>query len=99
MSGHELRTWLLTDASSETAFPADPDPGLASPGRDIVDILGKRIVDLTDSDLEVMSIVVRTIRRLLDDPPPAGPSDDRWRHALMRLGHDPLREPPERPAA
>jgi hypothetical protein len=99
MSGHELRTWLLTDASSETAFPADPDPGLAGPGRQIVDVLGKRKVDLTDADVEVMSTVVRRIRRLLEDPPATGPADTRWRHALMRLGHDPLRDPPERPAA
>jgi hypothetical protein len=98
MSGHELRNWLLTDASAETAFPADPDPGLPAPGRDIVDVLGKRKVDLTSADLAVMSTTVEQITALLDDPPLEGAKDTAWRHRLMSLGHDPLREPPERAA-
>jgi Protein of unknown function (DUF3140) len=98
MSSHELRTWLLTQASNQGALPADPDPGLPAPGRDIVDVLGKRKVDVTDADLAVMSTVVERVAALRDNPPPAGAADTAWRHRLMDLGHDPLREPPERPA-
>jgi hypothetical protein len=98
MSGHELRTWLLTQASRETAFRADADPGLPAPGRDIVDLLSKRKVDVTEADVDVMSTAVDRIRDLLAHPPPDGASNADWRHALMNLGRDPLRDPPERPA-
>lgn len=93
MTGHELRTWLLTETSDETGFRAEPDPGLPAPGRDILDVLKKRKVDLTDADLTVMATVVDRIRDLRASPPPDGAKDTGWRHALMNLGHDPLRSP------
>lgn len=99
MSGRELRTWLLTEASSETGFQAGPDPGLPAPGRAVVDVLTKRKLDLTEADLELMASVVEQIRRLRASPPPDGPADTGWRHRLMNMGHDPLREPPEHSAA
>lgn len=98
MSGHELRNWLLTETAEEGTFPATSDPGLPAPGRDVVNLLKKRIVDLTEADLNVMAEVVGQVRALLADPPPDGPADLGWRHALMNRGYDPLREPPERSA-
>lgn len=95
MNGHELRTWLLTEASGPRALPGDPDPGLPAPGRDVVDVLNKRKVDLTDSDLEVMSQVIEDVQRLRASRPAEGAADSGWRRQLMSLGHDPLREPPE----
>jgi len=91
MSGHELRTWLLTEASGEEAFTASP--GLAVPGmsRRILHALDKRKADVTAEDIEVMERVVGHVTRLLAERPADAERDENWRHALMNLGHDPLK--------
>ncbi|HEY0697809.1 MAG TPA: DUF3140 domain-containing protein [Micromonospora sp.] len=91
VTSDQLRTWLLTEGSGEEAFGADPDLALPEPGRQVLLLLGKRKVDLTRPDLEVMEATVAAIRSLLDARPPEGPDDDEWRRALLDLGHDPLR--------
>ncbi|TYK46782.1 DUF3140 domain-containing protein [Actinomadura decatromicini] len=97
MTSDELRNWLLTDASGEEAFPEPgPGPGVSELGARVVDILRKRKVDLTDSDTDVMRRVVDYVEDRLDDPPREGLRDDAWRHALMTVGHDPLRPEPSR---
>jgi hypothetical protein len=100
MSSRELRAWLLTDASDEHAF-AEPDLRLNDVGQRIVGVLSKRKTDLTPDDAELMAEVVRGVRARLADPPPRGAADPGWRHALMRLGHDPLKAtaggPPDLP--
>ncbi|GAB3213020.1 DUF3140 domain-containing protein [Marinactinospora thermotolerans] len=88
MTGEELRAWLLTDASGEQAFVPDPDLDMFQLGRGVVHVLSKRKVDLTAEDLATMREVVNEARDLLERP---RPQDEGWRHALMRLGHDPLR--------
>jgi Protein of unknown function (DUF3140) len=95
MSSRELRDWLLTAAADpDFEFPDEGDIGLDEIedglGEAVLDILGKRKVDLTDEDLDTMGRVVTRAERLLSDPPPRGAADDRWRHRLMSLGHDPL---------
>ncbi|WP_055478740.1 DUF3140 domain-containing protein [Sphaerimonospora mesophila] len=92
MSSEELRTWLLTQASGEEGFGAGPDLNLPDLGRGVVHIQGKRKVDLTDADVEVMRHVIRRIRDLLAEPRPLEDAD--WRHALMTVGHDPLQPTP-----
>lgn len=92
MSSRELRDWLLTQASDEGAFP-DADLTMPEPGRVVLGILGKRRTDLTDDDVRVMADVVRRVRDLLAERPAAGTADQRWRHELMNLGHDPVRAP------
>lgn len=92
MSSRELRDWLLTEASREEAFP-DPEMTMPDPGRVVLGILGKRRMDLTDDDLRVMAEVVTRVRQLVEQRPPGGAADQQWRHALMDLGHDPVREP------
>jgi len=92
VSSEQLRTWLLTQGSGEEAFGADPDLGLPEPGRRILAILGKRKVDLTGDDIQVMRETVREIQDLVETRPPGGPSDENWRRALLDLGHDPLIE-------
>ena len=94
MTSDELRTWLLTDASGEEAFPADPETGVSELGARVVDLLRKRKVDLTDGDADVMRQVVEYVEEHLDAPPPDGASNERWRHELMTVGHDPLRPEP-----
>ncbi|QBI54521.1 DUF3140 domain-containing protein [Streptomonospora litoralis] len=95
MRGEELRRWLLTDASGPDHFAADPSMDVSPLGRRVVEILDKRQVDLTGADVDTMRDVVERARRLL-----AAPEEERgeqWRHALMTLGHDPLRPDPSSP--
>ncbi|GGM29442.1 DUF3140 domain-containing protein [Micromonospora yangpuensis] len=86
----QLRSWLLTRGSGEESFGPDPDLDLPEPGRQILAVLRKRKVDLTPADIQVMREAVERIEGLLDERPAAGNADDRWRHALLDLGHDPL---------
>ena len=100
MASEELREWLLTQTSGETALPADPDLGVPELGRKVVGLLRKRKVDLTAADADVMQQVVDYVVDRQEHRPPMGASDDRWRRSLMSVGHDPLRVLglPSRPA-
>lgn len=91
MTSEELRAWLLTEASGEEAFGPDPDLGLPELGRKVVSLLGKRKVDLTAADGDVMGQVVDFVLDQEADRPPDGAQDDAWRRSLMTVGHDPLR--------
>lgn len=93
MTAQELRTWLLTDASGEVAFTAEPDLDLSALGEHVVRILGKRKVDLTDDDVETMGRVIDYVAERRDSPPPGGARDEGWRRSLMTVGHDPLKSP------
>jgi hypothetical protein len=91
MTSQELRAWLLTDASGQDAFPASPDLELPRLGRKVVDLLGKRKVDLTDEDADVMAQVTDYVNGMEGSPPPDGAANSGWRQSLMTVGHDPLR--------
>jgi Protein of unknown function (DUF3140) len=91
MTSEELRTWVLTESSGEDAFPAGPDPGLPELGRKVVRLLGKRKVDLTGEDVEVMAQVADYVAERQANPPPEGVRDEQWRRSLMTVGHDPLK--------
>jgi hypothetical protein len=91
MTSDELRTWLLTDASGEDAFTADPDLGLPELGQRVVELLRKRKVDLTADDVKVMQEVSDYVADRTANPPPAGEQDEGWRRSLMTVGHDPLK--------
>lgn len=97
MTSEELRAWLLTEASSEEVFSDEPDLGLPELGRKVVDILGKRKVDLTEADADVMAQVTDFVTEQEASPPPDGAQDDEWRRNLMLVGHDPLRPNALRP--
>jgi hypothetical protein len=92
LTSDQLRNWLLTRASSEGIFDAPPDRALPQPGKRILGVLGKRKVDLTGGDVEVMRETIGQIEDLLAARPAVGNTDDDWRHNLMDLGHDPLKE-------
>ncbi|MBO4210254.1 DUF3140 domain-containing protein [Micromonospora echinofusca] len=92
VTSEQLRSWLLTRGSGEETFTADPDLALPEPGRQILAVLGKRKVDLTRADIDVMRTAIAGIDALLAERPPRGNADDQWRHALLDLGHDPLVE-------
>ncbi|WP_213455156.1 DUF3140 domain-containing protein [Rhizomonospora bruguierae] len=88
MPSPELRSFLLTEASTEEASSAEMPPL----GERVLKILAKRFGDLTRDDEAAMRLTVNAIDRLHAAQPPDKGADDTWRHALMRLGHDPLRE-------
>jgi protein-tyrosine-phosphatase len=92
MSSRELADWLRADSAGETTEEV-PDRAGADLGRQVLAILGKRRVDLTDDDVAAMTSVVDMVRRerRADLEPTAG--DDDWRHRLMSVGHDPLKRP------
>ncbi len=90
MTSRELQEWLMTRSAGERT-EALPDQAGTENGRRVLEILGKRRVDLTDDDVRVMRKVVDTVtaERGVDMEPTAGQSN--WRHRLMTLGHDPLK--------
>ncbi len=96
MTSPELRAWLLTSASGEEAFTPDPDLHLEELGRGVLHVLGKRRTDLTPEDAELMSEVVRLVAEWLPGPSIADGTDGddgtTWRHRLMSVGHDPLKD-------
>ncbi|MFD6952098.1 hypothetical protein A6A08_02725 [Nocardiopsis sp. TSRI0078] len=94
MTGQELREWLLTNASGENAFGADPAHPVWRKGEAIVNLLNKRRVDVTDGDVELMREVSEFVRDQLADP---RREDAEWRHRLMSVGHDPLSPDSARP--
>jgi hypothetical protein len=88
----QLRDWLLTRASGEDSFGVPADRALPQPGKSILAVLGKRKVDLTGGDVQLMRDTIAQIEDLLAARPAVDGADDDWRHSLMDLGHDPLRE-------
>jgi len=99
MPSPALRDWLAAseEVISQVApgVPEEtPDGDLPSLGWRVVDILGRRKSDLTGEDASVMRTVTEIIQERLDNPPPEGVDDDKWRRELMLLGHDPLTTSP-----
>jgi hypothetical protein len=92
LNSGQLRNWLLTRASGEGTFSAPADRALPQPGKSILAVLGKRKVDLTGGDVQLMRDTIAQIEDLLGARPAVGATDDDWRHNLMDLGHDPLLE-------
>jgi hypothetical protein len=90
MTSRELRDWLATDASGELSEDL-PDQAGPETGRRVLDILGKRRMDVTDEDMDVMRAVVDLVRTEHPDPERGDLTDDAWRHRLMSVGHDPLK--------
>ena len=91
MTSDELRAWLLTAASGEEALPDQPGPGVPELGLRVVDLLRKRKTDLTERDTETMRQVVDFVEDQADRRPASVQADGEWRHALMTVGHDPLK--------
>jgi hypothetical protein len=91
MSSRELRDWLRTRSAGE-GTEALPDQAGTQTGRRVLEILQKRRVDIDDEDEKTMRKVVDRIHaeRGEDLEPKAG--QENWRHRLMTIGHDPLKE-------
>ena len=91
MTSEELRAWLLTEASGKNASPAGPGPALPELGRQVVELLRKRKVELTEQDADVMEQVVDFVLTQEAEGPADMESDVEWRRSLMTVGHDPMR--------
>jgi hypothetical protein len=90
MTSRELGEWLRVQASDAVAEGL-PDEDAPPVGQQVLAILGKRRVDLTNEDAQVMESVVATVRAERGPEPEPTAGDDEWRHRLMDLGHDPLK--------
>ena len=93
MTSRELEDWLRAEGSGEET-EALPDQAGKHLGRRVLGILGKRRTDLTEDDVHAMEKVVREVRGQRDPELEPKAGDERWRHHLMDLGHDPLKPVP-----
>jgi hypothetical protein len=91
MTSRELGDWLRESSAGQETEPL-PDQAGPVVGRQVLAILGKRRVDLTRDDAEVMTGVVDRIRAQRGEQPSSTAGDTGWRHSLMDLGHDPLKQ-------
>lgn len=94
MTSAELEGWLRESEAGERPTETEPLPDQAGPatGRHVLSILRKRRADLTHDDADMMAGVVdRVYQQRGEDPEPTA-GEMEWRHRLMDLGHDPLRE-------
>ena len=94
MTAGELEKWLDTDESKEVGDKGDSggeSTGHRS-GRRIIEILGTRKDDLTDSQVEWMHKVVGYVHRHSAQGPDSDVEHSRWRYSLMNWGNDPLKK-------
>ncbi|MFP3713177.1 DUF3140 domain-containing protein [Isoptericola variabilis] len=92
MTSRELQEWLATDASP-VGSDALPDQAGTERSRAVLEILGKRRTDLTPDDAVVMRSVVEEVQAARGPDMESTAGDAAWRHRLMSLGHDPLKDP------
>ncbi|HEX5568179.1 MAG TPA: DUF3140 domain-containing protein [Streptomyces sp.] len=91
MTSNELAAWLRTSEAGERAEEL-PDAAGTELGQQVLAILRKRRVDLTDEDVAVMREVVDTVTAERERVRVADAVQDPvWRHRMMSLGHDPVR--------
>lgn len=95
MTSRELSDWLRTEATGEDGELLEPDSTLPEfeVGEQVLHILAKRRTDLTDDDVDTMSVVVEQVRTLRGEELEPEAYDDDLRHLLMSFGHDPLKPP------
>lgn len=91
MTAEELRAWLLSHRQDRPAVPGPPGPPLQELGLKVAQLLGKRKADLTGEDADVMLRVADFVTQEEARRPDDGVTDEQWRHALMTVGHDPLK--------
>ncbi len=90
MTPKELEGWLDTD-ESESVGQGDGESVGHKSGRRIVEILGTKKGDLSDSDVDHMRKVVGYVHRHLEQRPSGDVTETRWRYSLMNWGHDPVK--------
>jgi hypothetical protein len=99
MTRTELQKWLDTDESKSVGQSGDDTKSSAGgaestghrSGRRIVEILDRKVADLTDADYEHMKKVNGYVGRHLKQRP-KDVEHSRWRYSLMNWGHDPVKK-------
>ena len=92
VSDRELEAWLQTAESHAVGLKPDGGESVGhASGRQIVSLLRKPSLALTDDDYRHMRKVVGYVHRHLAQRPPGETTETRWRYSLMNWGHDPLR--------
>jgi hypothetical protein len=91
MSSPELRDWLLNTPDGVDTYVPEPDVDVRELGLRVLQVLDKRRVDVTESDVDLMRDVADLIRGRLANAPDDDVSNDAWRYTLLTLGHDPTR--------
>lgn len=90
MTSRELTDWVGVQPELDGPLPGGERP--APLGVAVVQILAKRRVDLTDHDLGAMMRVIEVVERETDGlTQDEILADERRRHRLMTVGHDPYR--------
>lgn len=88
LTSRELTDWLGTQPDLDTRPGSDHPPPL---GVAVLSILRKRRVDLTDDDVVTMQKVIDVVEEETEGVPEEQLTDERRRHRLLNVGHDPLR--------
>lgn len=92
MTSEELTAWLGTEPDLDAPHPGEDAPPPLGSG--VTAILAKRRSDLTNDDLTVMQKVIEVVEDETDAATKGElVNDERRRHRLMSVGHDPFREP------
>ncbi|WAL69765.1 DUF3140 domain-containing protein [Amycolatopsis cynarae] len=91
MSSRELSEWLRTRSAHQDTEEL-PDRSGTPTGQHVLEILQKRRGDLTADDERTMRRVVDRIHAERGEEPEPKAGQENWRHRLMSLGHDPLKE-------
>jgi glutamyl-tRNA reductase len=91
MSSRELQEWLRMRSAGEDT-EALPDQAGTETGRKVLHVLQKRRVDLDEDDDKTMRKVVDRIHAERSDELKSKAGQQNWRHRLMTIGHDPLKE-------
>jgi hypothetical protein len=91
MSSRELQEWLRTRSAGEDTEVL-PDEAGTETGRRVLRVLQKRRVDIDENDENTMRKVVDRVHAERSDELEPTAGQDNWRHRLMTIGHDPLKE-------
>ncbi|WP_035772057.1 DUF3140 domain-containing protein [Arthrobacter sp. Br18] len=92
MTASALEKWLDTEESKAVGQKEGGESVGHRSGRRIVELLGTRKADLTDSDVAHMKKVVGYVHRhLAQRPAKEDVEHSKWRYSLMNWGHDPLK--------
>lgn len=89
MSASQLEKWLETDESKSVGQTKDGESESVGhkSGKHIVDILNKKVSDLSDGDYEHMEKVVSYVKRHLAQRP-SHIANSNWSYSLKNWGHD-----------
>jgi Protein of unknown function (DUF3140) len=92
MTSPQLRDWLLAESALNDTYDPEPDVDLPELGNRVLQVLGKRRMDLNGADITLMREVTELINRRRSQRPADEVDQEPWRHSLMAVGHDPWRD-------